>query len=443
MARILYWNIQKFGINKINQPTKKRRRDGTAIPFTPESQFRLQVIRTTLTQNTPDIFVVVETSTGAGAPGTLISAGGALGCLDLLSKLRTWFPGPNDWRLIPPVRLGKGNVAEGISVFYNNANLKFTGPWGWQGGVNPSAPVAGMPAAYGGAWANCLPAANPGGPINGAINMNRLAGQWQFRGPIVGGVAPVLGFPNDYNRTPYLTTFWDAGNGRTIKLLSFHASPKQNAAATGTNQLANIQEMTANLGANQVGVIVGDFNVDLFNTHFEPIAYDDLLETTANGGAGYTRLINPTANQWPNKGYVCTMLRSVNTARPWTTNGYPAYEYVIKDSYSSVDNILTRYGAGAGGPAANMTIVNRTAGAPYNRVMPTPGGAPPGVLNYNTAMSQNIAGLPAALLLPPAGPGGGGGYNPGDIGALSAFKGWANYRRVRSTSDHMALIVDV
>jgi hypothetical protein len=99
MARILYWNIRQFAINKIDAPRAKRRWDGSFI-IPPQPGYRKRVIRTTITQNKPDIFVVVETSTGAGAAGTLISAGGADGSIFLLQQMRTWFPG-DDWRLIP------------------------------------------------------------------------------------------------------------------------------------------------------------------------------------------------------------------------------------------------------------------------------------------------------------------------------------------------------
>lgn len=447
MARVLYWNIQQFGINKINQIGRKRDHNGNRLR-TPESGYRRDVIRTTLTQNTPDIFVVVETSTGGGAPGTLISAGGSTGSRYLLGLIRNWL-GAN-WMLVPPVRLGLNGVTEGISVYYNSANLEFTGPWGWQGGGNASDSVANIGAMnlvnYAHPWNTTLPLGNVN--ANSNINANRafrqLAGQWQFRGPGVGmAPGPVLGFPNNFNRTPYLTTFWDNANNRTIKLMSFHASPKKNQAANGTDQLSNIQEMTANLAANEVGVIVGDFNVDVFNTHFEPIAYNNLT-----GAAGYTRAINPTANQWPDKGYVCTMLRSHRSAKPWDTNGYSGYEYVIKDSFSSVDNILTRYGVNAGGPAANITIANRVTGAPYNLDPNPPVGVPAGHYTYRTGMAQipigmANAGSPVALPLPPNGPNGVGGYAPGNIGALSRFKGWDNFRRIRSTSDHMALIIDI
>ncbi|AZJ32262.1 hypothetical protein SAMN05444344_3065 [Tenacibaculum mesophilum] len=452
MARVLYWNIQQFGINKINNPSRKRQR-GSSLSGQAASVNRRQYIMDTIVAHPPDILVIVETSTGGGAEGTLVTAGGSQGALDLLNRIRAAL-GVN-WMLVPPLILGVGGVSEGISVYYNSANLNFSGPWGWQGGGNSSDSIAniGAPnlATYAAPWNNCLPAvAVPGGNINAGINSNRLAGQWLFTD---NAMPPNrLQFPGVGNRPPYLTTFWEAANNRTIKLLSYHAPPNNVAAANGTNQLSNVREITNDLNADEVGIIVGDFNVNIFNAYFEPIAYNNLISFLP-AGAGYTRAINPTANNgWPDKGYVFTHIKTSNKAKPWFTNGYPGYEYVGSNpnfqGYNSIDNILTRYGAAAGGPAANITIINRVTGSPYNRVMPTPGGAPAGHYVYATNMSQipigaPNAGLPVALPLPPNGPGGNGGIAPGTIGGLSQFKGWSNYGHIRSTSDHLPLIIDI
>lgn len=459
MAKILYWNIQQFGINKINSSNLKRQ-TMSSIPQYMASANRRVLIMDTIAAHLPDIIVVVETSTGAGAEGTLITAGGRAGALDLLVRIRGAH-GPN-WMLVPPLILGQDGVNEGISVYYNSAVLHFTGPFGWQGGGNPSDSIANIGAAnlveYPDPWYigagnanNVLPAGNtPGtaGIINPLLPMSRLAGQWLFHNNAL--VPNRLQFPGVGNRPPFLTTFWDAANNRNIKLLSFHASPHPMPAANGTDSLRNIQEMTTNLGAQDVGVIVGDFNVDLFSAFYRGIAYTNLTNPIAGGGAGYTRQINPTANVFPDKSYVCTHIKTSNQAKPWTTNGYPGYGYIGSNNnfpgYDSIDNILTRYGAAAGGPAVNMTIINRISGSPYN-IVPTPVGAPAGHYAYPTGMQPIVggalAGLPAALPLPPNGPGGNGGCRPGTVGALKRFKGWDNYGKIRSTSDHLPLIIDV
>lgn len=442
MARVLYWNIEQFGINKINNPSMVRQ-TGSTLSKNVASGQRLWHILNTFFLNIPDIFVVVETSTGAGnGEGSLITAGGRDGALELLNLLRVYFG--NQWKLVPPLILGGMNRTEGISVYYNSNNLSFSGPWGWQGAANSSDSVAniGVPnlAAYAAPWNNCLPAvAVPGGNINAGINSNRLAGQWQFRGvPPLGGVpGPLLNFPAMNYRPPFLTTFWDAANNRTIKLLSYHAPPHNPAAANGTNTISQIDEII-NLGANEVAVIVGDFNVDINDAPNVATAYNNLI------GLGYTRYINPSPAPatYPVQGYVSTHMKhgGKRGATPWNTNGYPAYGYAVTEfrgrNTSSIDNILTRYGGlGAGGPAANMTIVNRIAGSPYNRVMPIPAGAAPGALAYNSSMVLNALGEPIALPL--------AGIAPGNVGALSYFRGWDNYGKIRSTSDHMALIIDI
>jgi hypothetical protein len=437
MTRILYWNIQQFGLNKINELVK-RPRNSNVRPVTQAATLKLDVIRTTLTQNTPDIFVVVETNTGAGLPGTLVTGKGLEGAQFLLNQMRGWFP-LSDWMLVPPMRLGLNGMGEGISVFYNNANVKFSGPWGWLGN---DADVVAMGAVnvqnYAPPVDQYLPNENSpnvvGNIYNPGVACRSLAGQWKFDD--INGTR--LNFPGSNNRTPFLTTFWDVAAGRTIKLLSFHASPKKGPASSGTNNLSKIPEMT-NLAANEVGVIVGDFNVNILDAFYEPLAYTNLTGALPIG-AGYTREINPTVNQFPEKGYIATMIKPVSAATPWETNGYPGYGYAVTASYVSVDNILTRYGsAAAGGPTNNFTIVNRVTGTPYNLIPPL---GPTGALVYNSAMASvgaNGTGLP----LPPNGPNGVGGTANNNIGALTTFRGWPNYRKIRGTSDHLPLIVDV
>lgn len=450
MARILYWNIQQFGINKINNPSRKRQR-GSSVNGQVASAARRNLIISTLTANPPDVFVVVETSTGGGAEGTLVTAGGQQGALDLLTGIRGAL-GAN-WMLVPPLILGQGGVSEGISVYFNSATLIFTGPFGWQGGANPANEIAviGIPnlLQYPAPWYlgagnvnNTLPAAATpvtAGIINPNIAQELLAGQWLF----VDGGNPAnrLQFPAAGNRPPFLTTFWDAANNRNIKLLSYHASPNFGPAAAGTNALSTIREMTANMGAQDAGVIVGDFNIDIFNGFFAPLAYNNLI------AAGYARQINPTPNNaFPEKSYVCTHIKTSNQAKPWDANGYPGYGYIGSNTnfpgYDSIDNILTLYGGAAGGPATNITVLNRVTGSPYNSMVP-PAGTPPGNYAVNSGMDLNMAGLPVALPLPPNGPNGVGGYTPGTIGALKRFTGWNNYGVVRSTSDHMPLMIDV
>lgn len=445
MKKILYWNIEKFSINKINDPDKKRK-TGQKNPIgVTASGNRSDLILNVMRANMPDIFVIIETTTGAGAEGTLITAGGSQAALDLLQKIRTAFG--NTWMLVPPLIVGQGTLKEGVCVFFNsNSQLFFTGPFGWQGGVNPANPVAGGTVAYANPWDTALPAVNTpttAGIINGGLAQNQLAGQWLYDD---GATPPVkLEFPSVGERPPYLTTFWDASSNRNIKLVAYHAPPPETLiSADGVDSLSNIREITSLLGTQDDVIIMGDFNVNLSDPVLSADAYDTLTVTDQ-----YTRQINPTAiAAFPDQGYICTTLYGVsgpNKAEPTNTRGYPAYGYMTQNSY---DNILTRYGNVGRVPLANnLTIVNLVTGSPYNKATTPPYAGPQGSLIFNSAMAKNRNAAdplaPVALLLPPnPTPNGNGGYAPLTLGVGPKFREWANYGVVRSTSDHMALMID-
>lgn len=293
--------------------------------------------------------------------------------------------------------------------------------------------------------------------------------------------ATPLYFPAPGYRSPFLTYFWDVsagvGNERLIKLLSYHAPPEQTSnnantalSAAGTAKLAQIQEMNApGTNTNEVSVIVGDFNVSLFDTAgagggLAGQAYTPLT------GAGYTQAITRNVggatipNSYPQKSYLITHLKPVEQSDPWKTNGYPGYGYLSASNpfrgYDAIDNIFTKYGAGLMPPANNnITIVNRVIGAPYTGVAAFTNGQPDpqrGHYVYPTAMNNGptvTAGTPAlpvpapgalaTLPPPPSFLPGPGGYTLNTKGALKRFRGWDNYKKVWSTSDHMALIIDV
>lgn len=445
MKKILYWNIEKFSINKINDPStkrKNRKNPSGKVASGDRSNLILSVMRA----NMPDIFVVIETTTGAGAEGTLITAGGGQAALDLLQKIRTAFG--NTWMLVPPLIIGQNKLIEGVCVYYNsNSQLFFTGPFGWQGGVNPANPVAGGTVAYAAPWDTALPtAATPttAGIINPGLPQNQLAGQWLYDD---GATPPVqLEFPSAGERPPYLITFWDASSNRNIKLVAYHAPPPETLiSAAGTNSLTQIREITTLLTAQDDVIIMGDFNVNLSDGVLAGQAYNTLTGTDQ-----YTRQINPTANAgFPDQGYICTTIYGIsgpNKAEPTNTRGYPAYGYMTQNSY---DNMLTRYGNVVRVPvASNVTIVNLVTGSPYNKATTPPYTGPQGTLVYNSAMETDRTAAdplaPVALLLPPyPTPNGNGGYaTPLAAGIGPKFREWDNYGVVRSTSDHMALIID-
>ena len=441
MAKILYWNIQDFGSIKIDDQ-RVSNEPGTSIPKSQASADRSRFIINTMLENDPDIIVVVETITTFGTPGALIKGKGAAAALLLLKRIRD--ASASNWGLVPPIRLGVNDLQEGISVYYNTGTIAFTGPWMNKGGDLPSGSAA-PGITYAAPWADCLPGVPvptaPAGILNRGVQTRQLAGQWAYTVTTEAGAIVPLAFPGANNRTPYLTTFWDLIDNRAIKLLSFHAAPNENDAITGTNQISRITEMNTALVGQEAQVILGDFNVNLFNKESREAAYDNII---ANG---YARQINPTQNKWPDKGYVATKMISKTSATPWETCGYPGYGYAggnteLSVAAVSIDNILTK-----GGAANNITIVNKVTGSPYDKVVPAPNAAPTGHYPYTTGMSPivdgELAGQPAALPLPPNGPNGNGGTLTTDNNAVTAFRLWENYGHIRSTSDHIALIIDI
>jgi hypothetical protein len=471
MIKILYWNVENFGISKINDTRslgKKRPIDeGEAQAMMQRmlqnSKDRLDFILDTMRQNDGamlDIFVLVENLAGGSNIGALINGDGVQGAVDLLEEIRaklTIGTRQDQWKLVPPLLLTSGTTKEGISVFFNSATLDFTGPYGWGG--QQSQPN-GTFVAYIKNFKNALPTTkvSDNAAYNAGLAQNTLAGQVTFS-----KAGKEVGFPvKTKDRAPLLTTFWDKSGSRNIKLLSYHAPKPTNEPSKGIRNLANIPEMTTALGDNEVGIIVGDFNVNAFDTDLCDYAYGPLT-TKAPIGQQYKKHITDAGlTSFPGKSYLCTTMYAANIAPsirpgPWgnltygvehTNWGYPGYEYTTENSY---DNILTRYGKNMVAPGDfKITIVNRVTGTPYNRLNPPTDNAPIGSFIYTSAMkdgNDQNATIPV-LPLPPqhAGPDNQGGYSLSALdanGLYTNFNLWENYAKIRSTSDHIPLLIQV
>ncbi|WP_444890506.1 hypothetical protein [Microbulbifer sp. DLAB2-AA] len=494
----------------------------------------------------PDIFVMVEVQRGMNglAEGQTVYDASAASLLDVLKVTPALNANNEAWCLVPPLISGLGGVAEGIAVYYNATKLQFIGPYVWPApvvgapSVGPAQPAPAAAGYYGDPWGSFPPPSGfPVGPIAApvpgavppvlpplsedclpnrllapgfgapaGVTENQLAGQFQFFHPVAVGAPPAvpINFPNAGDRSPFLTKFIDltVAGGRIINLFSFHARPGQDPVApgiipdsvAGTQALATIQEIQAPLAANQVNVIVGDFNVSVFNVaphNRADQAYGPLINPIGGvpAGLGYTQHIRPTPGVVYNnteQGYFFTHMISrsrsaSNTSpgdpTPWNQPkvtplpanavGYPAYGYAgtgMRGRYDAIDNVFTKYGAAAAaGAPANITIVNRVTGTPYNRgAIPAAANCPIGHYQYNVAMADGPAAANPALPLPPGPPlpaaiPPGGFYPPGytppppiipptTIGTDNDrrhFIGWNNYGRVASTSDHIALILDI
>jgi hypothetical protein len=225
--------------------------------------------------------------------------------------------------------------------------------------------------------------------------------------------------------------------------------------------MGNVPEMNA-VPAGEVNVVLGDFNVDTFGNTWN--AYNWMLQP---GGiyrceldprAGYAGPVVPAR-----KPYCMTHILPANDATPFNTAGgvapdpqhnvYPRYGYMGNSfpaigNVGAIDNVFRAYGAGAAVPPSNITVVNTLTGTPYNLLLLTGFGVPAGVTGELTGGQQYNSSLPLPNMLtnpPPATPNI-GGINSTAAGAaahLANFQGWTHLGGVRSTSDHLALLVDV
>jgi hypothetical protein len=456
MTRILYWNINNFSINKIYNTSSW----GAFV----EAQSRLnhilnEVIAPTapLPANSPpppDMIIIAEVfsrTREVSFQGNVNNSGSRVGLavLLLLDQIRNRLG--NTWCLVPPIMLGDFGIRESVAVYYNAATLQFTGPYIWadNNGVDLSQPATAPNLAnitdYPASWRNAMP--NPTNPI-GALQMNRTwnppvgaavpeyrsAGQWEHY--LATGAR--INFPNAQNRSPFYTRMLDAA-GRTLKVFTVHTSPATSVG--GTNSIAAITDLA--LAANEVGIVVGDFNVDTFNNNqngayvpLENLGYEMLIDSR-----DAMNVVNPVRRP-----YCLTHLLPVAYAGPFNATGvpvdpqhnvYPRFGYMGSMSINprqpndsgSIDNVFLNYAGGLAVPAFNTTIVNTVVGKPYTAVAPAPVGvdaALTGGYGYNSSL--------AAPIPQPA------GVNPA-VGA-PLFPTWNNFQRIASVSDHLAVLFD-
>lgn len=455
MTRVLFWNVENFNLATIRNPS--------SAAATLQSGDRLTVIRDILqtpppfghapdVTQTPDLILIAECSSRnreVGSEGGLIAADGVM---LLLTELRTATANPN-WSLVPPVRLGQFGHQEGVAAFYNANNLMFAGPYVW--GVDyrtlsrtaplmracpwadsqrpPSAPIAlpNGPQDYPDAWNNCMPARNlPAAfPILGGVSERQLAGQWEHY--TVGAKPERLEFPHAFSRSPYFTQFIDlAGGNRLLKVYTVHTSP--NVARTTTAKLGDLPEVGAGQAANSVTLVVGDFNLDIFEAR--AAGYQPLLD------AGFTILLDSrdaAGNLDPaRRPYLTTHLLPATKATPFNGpatdvlhNPAPRLGYMgsmggrdfQRPTYvGAIDNALVRYPAGVAHPAHETTVLNPVVGSPYAG----PANMPRGTVAKASAMA---AALPAA------------GYPDPTAAEPGTFQLWQNFEKIHSASDHLAI----
>ncbi|HEX8127530.1 MAG TPA: hypothetical protein VF527_00285 [Pyrinomonadaceae bacterium] len=443
--RILFWNIENFGLNKINDPGQGRQ-PGTITTRAIASNARLLHIMSNIVAAAPDIFVVVEIETGYDAPGRLVRGAGRTGAITLLNAIRV-ATGNVNWMLVPPLQTGPN---EGVAVYYDSTNLIFTGPHIWPGGAGATAqPAGGMSGAYPPALTAVVGARNV--PANALQNVGVAENQCAARVDFTynannvanaGNAIPYVG------RAPYMVTFAEMNAAmppvvtRNITIFAVHSPASNPAAGNYLQELADTAEITAANAPNEVRVVAGDFNVNLMTA---ALVQNGNYAPMQAGLAAYTLALAPVAPApaLPANGYIgyfATHIKRRRSAVYWSTNNlttyYPGYGYIGSDrivNFIAIDNIFTRYAGGMAIPAPNnFTIINPFSGSPFNLNGPPVGGAPPGTVAYAPVLAPAMMFNPPPALAPAF-----------SIQRRQIFYNWTNYGYVRSTSDHLALMMDI
>jgi hypothetical protein len=324
------WNIQFFTETRVNNPNGATQTERLNNMLTASAN--RQYITSTVARVDPSVFIVIEPLSDAGDVGTLAGGGGPLGLRYLLNAFRQY---DNNWCLVPPLKTRNREedgrtYTETVGVFYRSDRLQFVGPYVW-----PQAAQATGPSVPPGATAATYPA-----PWDGAVPPGTTAAaQCQFRA--LNGTE--ITFPNPENRRPVLTTFREvAAPNRTLKIFSCHTKPGTDAR-TATARMMGLAEAVP--GANEVSVLIGDFNLDFRSANTVTGATILYLQ----GIVGFTPVINAPPTMYTRVAYATPLAYLRNLC---------------------VDNAWIRYGIGAA-PGGGLPL-----GYVVNRVIDGTGPAP-------------------------------------------------------------------
>ncbi|MDQ3933510.1 MAG: hypothetical protein M3340_02640 [Actinomycetota bacterium] len=449
MTRILFWNIETFALNKIADPSTSPVKKGSKQKKNERAKDRLAYIRHVFDVVKPQVIVVVEVETGYDARGRLARGAGLSGSVRLLDELRGSMGAA--WMLIPPIQTGP---KEAVAVYYDSTRRFFTGPYRWPGGAEATAAAAAVtgdyPSGPGPDLMACLPDPKDGAKPRGAIpqgaqyNIGRderrcAARTTDFTARVTKKTIPW----GDKARAPYMVTFAETNAKgtvvRNLTLFAVHAPASAFNAPTYMEWLSVTTQIVDARAANEVRVVLGDFNVNLLDaeTYELKAAYKLLPEQ------GYKRALDPLPSApTPLKGYpgyFATHIRGRKKAACWGTTEaparYPGYAYTGSDQWKNfyaIDNIFVW-----GAKPTNFTVLNPIVGTPLDLYapswfLPRLGG------HIELKRLTAVPPYPAAA-----------GANPPKLGppnlggVIGAFRGWKNYGRIRSASDHLALAIDV
>ncbi|HET6260934.1 MAG TPA: hypothetical protein VFG99_01690 [Chloroflexia bacterium] len=398
MIRIMAWNIERFGVNKLQANAWDTTGSRTAF------------ITSTIAQANPDVLVIIEVQTNAvaGFGGLISDTSGAPAVQALLWWLRGWQPGAG-WSVVPPLIISPGGgYSEGIAVFFKSTNLSFWGPWMWNG-VTGAPLVLGMQQTYAGTtWDGYLPAAASTRP--GPVNQDTLAGQYRF----FDAMGNVINFPNATSRSVWMTQFQVLATGRGLSLFSVHFPPKVAQSRQAFGQLARVPEITSALVAED-RVVLGDFNINALNG-WEAGVFQHLT-----GGPGVIGGVPVSPINYIQQFAAATSIKSVKQAS--TTGAAPYYSYAKLSSAGAlmaIDNMFVARAGGAAGAAGNAQVANRvigTAAAPVAYTM------------------DMVSSIPAII----------GGLPPGGARKrrLNTLVNYGHIGGGRGSSDHMPVVIDL
>jgi hypothetical protein len=428
------WNIQDLGINKLHYSA------------TDPALLRANHIIDTILLIDPDILVVVEVESALPYPGrgqgyVVADTSGGPAVRTMLAELHQR-DAASDWRLVPPLLSGSQGQKEGVAVFFKNTTVNFRGPQqvdvetiirpragnlllGRNGGLDPTANGPYPPP-----WDWVLPATQPAGPAigPGAPKLqNQLCGKPFFELPTAPNVP--MNFPWAGNRSPFLTGFRELAGGaaaRDITVLGCHLPPHFMLAGQAVDLIMQIPEMISPMGANDVRIICGDFNIN-FNDPAQAGYWNSLIATNVPRPGGNTQYqmlhaTDPSEYKVVNQASLAGVgphFDALSTGyNPWTGT------YNVPGVLETLDGIFGAFGTAPGG-ALGGRVVNRVVDTPFV-APPLP---PPAIPQ---AMAMTAAALIAwDLVLPPPVPTG-----------TQLFRQMANFGHIRGASDHLPVYAD-
>lgn len=331
--RLLFWNIQRFSINKMN-PSSPANGGPPPMDEVVQTTWRACHINGVIAKVQPDIIAIVEAQSDRGFLGTLQEGNGKTALLELLASLRIL---NRAWCLVPPLKMvGSVTVTgytEVVAVFFRSDTIDFVGPYVWPQAAPAIGPKVPVPAtgAMGGdyppEWQQALPA------------NNRFAGQFRFFDATTNSE---IKFVDDSGRRPFHTVFVEKNQptNRTFRIVFSHPTPNPDAKVCLARLTALAELDASKQTPNEVHVLAGDFNIDI-RANLKPVVATYLKFIATE----FTFLFPPTAGS--------TLYQNTTMA---TTTSYRRNE--------ALDNILVRYHKTATPPAHNADIVDRVAATP-------------------------------------------------------------------------------